>query len=67
MERPKPNLALPDLGFSSSKAKIGSVQTTENQHNHSACAGKQGLGAMLPNKQSAKSTTIALLTITVLR
>ena len=31
------------------------------QNNHSACAGKRGLGTLLPNKQSAKGATFALL------
>ena len=31
------------------------------QNNHSACAGKRGLGAMPSNKQSAKGATFALL------
>ena len=33
----------------------------DSQNNHSACAGKRGLGALLPNKQSAKGATFALL------
>ena len=33
----------------------------DSQNNHSACAGKMGLGAMPPNKQSAKGATFALL------
>ncbi len=33
----------------------------DSQNNHSACAGKRGLGAMPSNKQSAKSATFALL------
>ena len=33
----------------------------DSQNNHSACAGKRGLGAVPSNKQSAKSATFALL------
>ena len=33
----------------------------DSQYNHSACAGKRGLGAVPSNKQSAKSATFALL------
>ena len=33
----------------------------DSHNNHSACAGKKGLGALLPNKQSAKGATFALL------
>ena len=33
----------------------------DSHKNHSACAGKRGLGALLPNKQSAKGATFALL------
>jgi hypothetical protein len=33
----------------------------DSHNNHSVCAGKRGLGALLPNKQSAKSATFALL------
>ena len=33
----------------------------DSQYNHSACAGKRGLGRTLPNKQSAKGATFALL------
>ena len=33
----------------------------DSQNNHSACAGKKGLGTLLPNKQSAKGATFALL------
>lgn len=33
----------------------------DSQNNHSACAGKRGLGAMPSNKQSAKGATFALL------
>ena len=33
----------------------------DSHNNHSACAGKRGLGTLLPNKQSAKGATFALL------
>ena len=33
----------------------------DSHKNHSACAGKRGLGAMPSNKQSAKGATFALL------
>ena len=33
----------------------------DSHKNHSACAGKRGLGTLLPNKQSAKGATFALL------
>ena len=33
----------------------------DSQNNHSACAGKRGLGAVPSNKQSAKGATCALL------
>ena len=33
----------------------------DSQNNHSACAGKRGLGAVPSNKQSAKGATFALL------
>ena len=38
----------------------------DSHNNHSVCAGKRGMGTMLPNKQSAKSATFALLA-TILR
>ena len=45
---------------------MNTVPTTMTNHadshkNHSACAGKRGLGTLLPNKQSAKGATFALL------
>ena len=33
----------------------------DSHKDHSACAGKRGLGTLLPNKQSAKGATFALL------
>lgn len=33
----------------------------DSHKNHSACAGKRGLGTLLHNKQSAKGATFALL------
>ena len=40
---------------------ITMTNPADPQNNHSACAGKRGLGAMPSNKQSAKSATFALL------
>jgi len=37
------------------------TNSADSHNNHSACAGKKGLGALLPNKQSAKGATFALL------
>ncbi|MBR6954174.1 MAG: hypothetical protein IKH77_03940 [Clostridia bacterium] len=37
------------------------MKRADSRHNHSACAGQRGLGALLPNKQSAKGATFALL------
>ena len=45
---------------------ITMTNPADPQNNHSACAGKRGLGAVPSNKQSAKSATFALLT-TMLR
>lgn len=40
---------------------ITMTNPADSQYNHSACAGKRGLGRTLPNKQSAKGATFALL------
>ena len=40
---------------------ITMTNPANSQNNHSACAGKRGLGTLLPNKQSAKGATFALL------
>ena len=40
---------------------ITMTNPADPQNNHSACAGKRGLGTLLPNKQSAKGATFALL------
>ena len=40
---------------------ITMTNPADPQNNHSACAGKRGLGAMPSNKQSAKGATFALL------
>ena len=40
---------------------ITMTNPADSQNNHSACAGKRGLGAMPSNKQSAKGATFALL------
>ena len=40
---------------------ITMTNPADSHKNHSACAGKRGLGALLPNKQSAKGATFALL------
>ena len=40
---------------------ITMTNPADSQYNHSACAGKRGLGAMPSNKQSAKGATFALL------
>ena len=40
---------------------ITMTNPADSQNNHSACAGKRGLGTLLPNKQSAKGATFALL------
>ena len=40
---------------------ITMTNPADSHNNHSVCAGKRGLGALLPNKQSAKSATFALL------
>ncbi len=40
---------------------ITMTNPADSHNNHSVCAGKRGLGTMLPNKQSAKSATFALL------
>ena len=40
---------------------ITMTNPTDSHNNHSACAGKRGLGAMPSNKQSAKGATFALL------
>ena len=41
---------------------ITMTNPADSHKNHSACAGKRGLGTLLPNKQSAKGATFALLT-----
>ena len=40
---------------------ITMTNPADSHKNHSACAGKRGLGTLLPNKQSAKGATFALL------
>ena len=40
---------------------ITMTNPADSHNNHSACAGKKGLGTLLPNKQSAKGATFALL------
>ena len=40
---------------------ITMTNPADSHKNHSACAGKRGLGAVPSNKQSAKSATFALL------
>ena len=40
---------------------ITMTNPADSQNSHSACAGERGLGAALPNKQSAKGATFALL------
>ena len=40
---------------------ITMTNPADSQNNHSACAGKSGLGAMPSNKQSAKGAAFALL------
>ena len=40
---------------------ITMTNPADSQNNHSACAGKRGLGAVPSNKQSAKGATFALL------
>ena len=40
---------------------IAMTNPADSHKNHSACAGKRGLGAMPSNKQSAKGATFALL------
>ena len=40
---------------------ITMTNPADSHNNHSACAGKKGLGAVPSNKQSAKGATFALL------
>ena len=55
------NMSYQKITTTMNTVPITMTNHADSQNNHSACAGKRGLGAMPPNKQSAKDATFALL------
>ena len=55
------NMSYQKITTTMNTPSIMMTNPADSQNNHSACAGKRGLGAMPSNKQSAKGATFALL------
>ena len=60
------NMSYQTITTTMNTPSITMTNPADSHKNHSACAGKRGLGTLLPNKQSAKGATFALLA-TILR
>ena len=55
------NMSYQKITTTMNTPSIMMTNPADSHNNHSACAGKRGLGKTSLNKQSAKSTTFALL------